>query len=350
MAKKRRNPHRGLITVLLLILAAVLGFIGYMVVKAAANDIKGVNQETTQYNLVIGSQNYEDIVGKDLYDNGIVLSDILWTNWMASHYPGFEYVRGEYSLSADMSYEEIAAKLQQPDITHEVVKVAIPEGFNCMEIAERLEENGICSAADFLEACKTTEGYDYNFIAEIPQDSGAVYALEGFLFPATYDFAKNSDAHKIADIMLGTFADRRTDAMNKFCEEHNMTLYELITLASVVQEEALTNESAANIASVFMNRLNSGMQLQSDVTIFYARKLRDTAGISQEVYDSYNTYECEALPAGPITNSGEAVIDAVINYPETKYIFFFSDLQQEFHFAETYQEFEELKEKYPWKE
>ncbi len=349
MAKTKKS-HKGIIAVLLIILLAAVGGVGYMGYTLVMNDINGVKQDTKEYNLVIGSQNYEDVIGKQLFDNGIVLSDVLWTNWMANHYPDFEYVRGEYTLTADMSYEAIAAKLQEPDITHEVVKVVIPEGFNCMDIAELLEENGVCNAADFLEACKTTEGYDYNFLQEIPDNPLVPYKLEGFLFPATYDFAMNSDAHKIANIMLGTFADRRSEAMDRFCEEHDMTLYELITLASVVQEEALTNESAQNIASVFMNRLNQGMQLQSDVTIFYARALRDSLGISQEAYDAYNTYECKALPAGPITNSGEAVIDAVLHYPETKYIFFFSDLQQEFHFAETYQEFEELKAKYPWKE
>ena len=346
----KRKTHKGLIAVLTVLLIAILGVLGYLVYTAATNDINGVKQETKEYTLIIGSQNYEEVVGADLADNGIVLSDVLWTNWMANHYPDFEYVRGEYTLTADMSYEAIAEKLQDPDISHEVVKVVIPEGFNCMDIAARLEENGICSAQDFLAACETTEGYDYNFIKEIPDNALVPYKLEGFLFPATYDFAMNSDAHKIADIMLGAFADRRTEAMDQFCEAHDMTLYELITLASVVQEEALTNESAQNIASVFMNRLNSGMQLQSDVTIFYARALRDTAGISPEAYDAYNTYECKALPAGPITNSGEAVIDAVLHYPETNYIFFFSDLQQEFHFAETYQEFEQLKEQYPWKE
>ena len=343
-----KSKSKGIIVFLVIVLIGIIVAGGYYVYKLASDDVNGNNQSSAEYNLVIGANDYEYEIGQMLANNNIVISDVLWTNWMENNYPEFEYVRGEYLLRADMSYEEIAQKLKNPDITHEVVKVVIPEGFNVMDIAQRLEENEICSADAFLEACSTTEGYDYDWL-EVPDSDLIGYKLEGFLFPATYDFAKNSDPHKIADIMLGIFEQHITDKMRAFCDEHGMTLYELITLASVVQEEALTNESAENIASVFMNRLNSGMQLQSDVTIFYARALRDKKNISQESYDAYNTYTCKALPIGPITNSGDAVISATVNYPETKYIFFFSDLQDEFHFAETYQEFEDLKAKYPWK-
>ena len=137
--------------------------------------------------------------------------------------------------------------------------------------------------------------------------------------------------------------------MEKFCTENDMTMYDLITLASVVQEEALGQSSAKNIASVFMNRLKKGSKLQSDVTYFYARDLRDDYGFSQKVYYAYYTYRCPGLPAGPISNSGSDIIDAVVNYPKTDYLYFFSDLQQEFHFAKDYDEFVALQKKYPWK-
>ncbi len=87
--------------------------------------------------------------------------------------------------------------------------------------------------------------------------------------------------------------------------------------------------------------------LQCDVTYFYAKNLLDH-GFSKAVYDSYYTYRCPALPSGPITNSGMDIIDAVINHPDTNYLFFFSDLKGEFHFASTGEEFEALKQKYPW--
>ena len=149
--------------------------------------------------------------------------------------------------------------------------------------------------------------------------------------------------------MLDAFDLRLSDKWLDFCDKNNMSLFELINLSSVVQEEAFGADSAGNIASVFINRLNKGAKLQSDVTYFYARDLRDDYGFSQEVYDAYYTYRCSGLPAGPITNSGEDIINAVVNHPDTDYLYFYSDLNKEFHFAKDYDEFVALQKKYPWK-
>ncbi len=347
MAKKKKSG--GVIALLVIILIAVIGGFGYYFYGIIQNDIGGKNQPQTQYTLEITKSDYEYEIGKKLYNNKIIISDALWTNWMSKHYPDFKYINGEYNLSADMSYEEIAQKLQNPDVSHEGVKVAIPEGYNVMEIAKTLEENGVCNAQDFLEICKSTDGFDYDFLSTVPDSGLIAYKLEGFLFPATYDLAKNTEPREVADEMLKAFADRMTDDMTQSCKKNDMTIFELITLASVVQEEALGQNSAKNIASVFVNRLNKGAKLQSDVTYFYARDLRDKQGFSQEVYDAYYTYRCKGLPAGPITNSGMDIIDAVVNHPDTDYLYFYSDLQQEFHFAKDYDEFMALQKKYPWK-
>lgn len=345
---KRKKSKLPLILfiILIVIIAGVAAMYFYTQIN---NDILGKNQSDDAYTLVIEKKDFEYEVGQKLANNKIVCSDVVWTNWMSNHYPDFEYINGEYNMTASMSYEEIAEKLQNPDISHKAVKVCIPEGTNAMQIAEILEENGICKAADFLEVCKSTDGFDYDFLKTVPDSDLIAYKLEGFLFPATYDFAMNSEPRDIVEQMLDAFDYRITDDMEKFCNDNDMTMYELITLASVVQEEALGQSSAKNIASVFMNRLKKGSKLQSDVTYFYARDLRDDYGFSQKVYDAYYTYRCPGLPAGPISNSGSDIIDAVVNYPKTDYLYFFSDLQQEFHFAKDYDEFVALQKKYPWK-
>jgi UPF0755 protein len=345
---KRKKSKLPLILfiILLVIVAGVAALYFYTQIN---NDILGKNQSDDTYILVIEKKDFEYEVGQKLANNKIVCSDVVWTNWMSKHYPDFEYINGEYNMTASMSYEEIVTKLQNPDVSHKSVKVCIPEGTNAMQIADILEENGICKAADFLEVCKSTDGFDYDFLETVPDSDLIAYKLEGFLFPATYDFAMNSEAKDIASQMLEAFDYRITDDMEQFCKDNDMTMYELITLASVVQEEALGQSSAKNIASVFINRLKKGSKLQSDVTYYYARDLRDEYGFSQEVYDAYYTYRCSGLPAGPISNSGSDIIDAVVNYPKTDYLYFFSDLQQEFHFAKDYDEFVALQKKYPWK-
>ena len=349
MTKKKKKKHGAVIAVLVIILAAILGVFGYFGYTLINNDIQGKKQESKEYTLIITKSDFEYEIGKKLYNNGVVVFDTVWTMWMEKHYPDFEYINGEYNMNSSMSYEEIATKLQNPDISHKTVKVAIPEGYNVMQIAKTLEENEICKAADFLEVCKSKEGFEYDFLKSIPDDKLIAYQLEGFLFPATYDFAMNSDARDIADSMLDAFELRISDKWTAFCEKNNMTLFELINLSSIVQEEAFGVSSAGKIASVFINRLEKGAKLQSDVTYFYARDLRDEYGFSQEVYDSYYTYRCDGLPSGPISNSGVDIIDAVVNHPDTDYLYFYSDLNKEFHFAKDYDEFVALQEKYPWK-
>jgi hypothetical protein len=330
-------------------IAAVIAACAFFGVKIK-NDINGSEKGTpTEYTLVIESKDYQYEVSKMLADNGIVLDDSIWSAWMDKHYPDFTYINGEYYMKSNMSYEEIAQKLQNPDISHKVVSVAVPEGYNVFDIAKTLEENQICSAKDFYAAVSTTEGYDYDWLADFPSDRSHIgFILEGFLFPATYDFSMNSDAKVIVDKMLAAFDDRLSDKVTAYCKKNNMSLYQFITLCSIVQEEALSDDSAANIASVLINRLNKGSKLQCDVTYFYAKKLLDY-GFSRDTYDSYYTYRCPALPSGPITNSGMSIVNAVINHPDTNYLYFFSDLQGGFHFAATGQEFEQLKQKYPWK-
>lgn len=331
------------VAVVLIIVAVVLGY------NYVQDDINGLRGTDTAYTLEIEAKDFEYEIGQKLKNNGIIKSDIVWTNWMSKHYPDFVYINGEYNLHSYMTYEDIAEKLQNPDISHKSVKVVIPEGYNVMDIAKTLEENEICKAKDFLEVCKSKNDYDYDFLESIPNDPLIAYQLEGFLFPATYDLPQNSEPKDVAEYMLETFDYHYTDEMKEYCKKNNVTLFELVTLASVVQEEALGNKSAENIASVFVNRLEKGVKLQSDVTYFYGAKLRDEYGFSQEVYDAYYTYRCEGLPAGPITNSGDAIMKAVVNHPDTDYMYFFSDLQQDFHFAKTYEEFVALQEKYPWK-
>ncbi len=342
MAKNKNNAAKIVIAVLIVVLAGIGAYFGYTFVS---NDINGNEEYKTEYNLYISDGDTQYDVSQRLYSNGIVANDSLWSNWMDRHYPDYEYCAGEFLLTNDMSYEEIAQKLQNPDVSHKSVSVCIPEGYNVFDIATALEENGICSGKDFLEACRSKDDYDYSFISEIPESDTIAYELEGFLFPATYDFEENMDAGEIVDEMLAAFADRITDSWRSYCSENDITLYELVTLASVVEKETLGEGVAQNIASVFINRLNSSHKLQSDVTIDYGNALRAN-GFDDSVVTSYNTYKCSALPSGPICNPGVANIDAVVNHTDTDYFYFFSyNNGADFYFTDDYSDFSKNWEK-----
>lgn len=334
------KKNKGLSVIVILLAVILIAVVGYFAYSYISKDINGNDGTDKDYTLVIESSDFQYDVSQKLYQNGIVLNDSLWSSWMDRHYPDFIYINGEYALNSSMSYEEIAAKLQNPDISHKTVSVCIPEGYNVFQIADTMEENGICSAESFLSACKDKSAYSYDFLDSIPSDDKIAYQLEGFLFPATYDIGENSDAHSVVSTMLDAFELRITSQWTDYCTANNMSLYELVTLASVVEEETLGQGVAENIASVFINRLEKGQKLQSDVTIFYGNELR-SHGFSDTVVESYNTYKCQALPSGPVTNPGVANIDAVVNHNDTDYFYFFSyNNGADFFFTADYNEFQ----------
>ncbi len=342
-----KKSNKGIIALLIVILLAVLFVGGYYVYGKINADIKGNPDDKTEYTLIIEKSDFQYDVSQKLYNNGIVINDSVWSSWMDKHYPDFKYINGEYLLTAGMSYEEIAEKLQNPDVSHTTIKVVIPEGYNVFDIAKTLENNNICSSVSFLEACKTKDPYEdsFTFLKDFPESNTVAYELEGFLFPATYDFGENSDAADVVKEMLGAFSSRLDSSWTDYCSKNNMTLYELVTLASVVEKETLGQGVAQDIASVFVNRLNSSTQLQSDVTIDYGNALRE-AGFSDEIVTSYNTYKCSALPSGPICNPGISNIDAVVNHNDTGYMFFFSyNNGSDFYFTDSYNDFSSQWEK-----
>ena len=337
-AKKSRLPLI-LISALLLILLAVAAYFGYNYVQ---NDINGSRNTNEEYNLVIEAEDFQYDVGQMLMQNGIIKNDTVWTMWMDKHYPDFKYINGEYLLNSAMSYEDIAAKLQDPDVSHTTVSVCIPEGYSVFRIADTLEENNICTADAFLNACKSCAPYieEYDFLQGVPSDSTVAYELEGFLFPATYDLSENSEPSDVINEMLSAFSNQISSKWTDYCTANNMSLYELITLASVVEKETLGEGVAEKISSVFINRLNASQQLQSDVTIDYGNKLREV-GFDDKIVTSYNTYKCKALPSGPICNPGVANIDAVVNHAKTEYFYFFSyNNGADFYFTDNYDDFQ----------
>ena len=200
MTKKKNKFMRILLPVLLIVALVAAGLYAYNLVRT---DVAGERGSSAKYTLVIEDNDFAYEIGAKLKNVGMIKSDTVWTWWMDRNYPDFTYYNGEYYLNAGMSYQELAEKLQNPDISHKKVKVTIPEGYTVFDIASTLEKKNVCSAKDFLKACSTTEGYDYDWLADFPKNDPHVgYILEGFLFPATYDFGENSKATDIADAML----------------------------------------------------------------------------------------------------------------------------------------------------
>ena len=247
---------------------------------------------------------------------------------------------GEYQLSAAMSAIDIARELQ--DATPEQVTFIILPGWRMEEIAASLPTSGLSiSPEEFLTAARSPHP-DYDFL------SGAA-TTEGFLFPDSYIVPRGVNAQELVNGFLRNFALRLTpDIKNGFAQQ-GLTIYEAVTLASLVEREAVQQEEQPLIASVYLNRLNMGMKLDADPTVQYALGYSPIQQswwtspltlIDLQVNSPYNTYLNEGLPPAPIANPGMDALRAVAFPAESNYLFFRARCDGSgFHeFSETFDE------------
>ena len=269
---------------------------------------------------------------------------------------------GTYQLCYNYDYHALVNGMVEYSPNRTTVRVMIPEGMTCAQIFALMEKNGVCTAAE-LEQCAANSEFDYWFLEGIPY--GENNRLEGFLFPDTYDFYEADDPERVLDKLLSNFdkkfseeAQAQLEVLNEwlaarlaengldeeYIEAHRLGVYELITIASMIEKETAGADESGEIASVIYNRLSSPEYfpyLNIDAAIVYA-----LGGIDGELtmddlqIDSpYNTYNRVGLPAGPISNPGLSSITAALNPDETNYYYYALDKSTGYHhFSETYDE------------
>lgn len=227
------------------------------------------------------------------------------------------------------------------------VRVTFPEGFTAVQIAEKLEENGVCSAKDFLSLVTDDEYLStlaYRFISGIENPENRPFNLEGYIFPDTYDFYKGESAERALSRFLSNTEKKLTDEYYLRAEELGYTMDEIISLAAIVQEEATTADEMGKVSSVVHNRIvGVGYgKIQCDVTIHYINDyVTDSPyleGDTEKYKELYNTYKCVGLPEGAITNPGLDAIKAALYPEDTDYFFFVTDEDWNYYYAETYAE------------
>ena len=272
---------------------------------------------------------------------------------------------GTYTLNSYFDYNAMINAMSSYEKPREIVTVVIPEGYNCAQLFTLLEAYEVCTIEE-LEQCAANgkeEFGDYWFLTdEIPW--GEKYCLEGYLFPDTYEFYTNDDPDRVLHKLLTNFDARFTDKMKENLDNINarygLTLHEMLTIASMVEEEAVgatkssTEYEGYNIASVYYNRLiNKNGEFPThimgcDATVYYA--MGDYFGAAGELTadhlntDSpYNTRKYGGLPPGPITNPGSYSIYAALDPNETDYHYYVYDPEQKCHvFALTETEFNRI--------
>ena len=270
-------------------------------------------------------------IGDELVRHGVLDGKIPF--WWKARQSGAasNFKTGMYALHPRMSADAVLQKLTSGDTA--VVKFTIPEGFGVKEIAKRLADEGLVDEQEFLTKAKNYAPYDY-----IKRKSDIRYACEGFLFPDTYELHEEASADAILKMMSEDFDTRLTPELRARAQEMNLSIHDLITLASLVEKEARYAEDRPIIAQVFFKRLKLGMPIQSDTTLQYLMNApKEDVSIKDTKIDSpYNTYQNKGLPPGPIASPGMAAIKAVLYPADTDYLYFVADRQGHNHYSTNY--------------
>ncbi len=221
-----------------------------------------------------------------------------------------------------------------------IVTLTFPEGYTVTQIAEKLEENGVCSVNDFLSAVNNPSDELLEKLG-ITNRYERIFTLEGYVFPDTYEFYKNESADSVLMRFTDNFLSKITEDDRARAIELGYTMDQIVTIASIIQEESGRSEQDGKVSSVLHNRLNTSTQIQCDVTIEYLTKYCEPYlenGLTEENKNNYNTYKCLALPKGAITNPGYAAIQAALYPEQTDYLYFVTDADWNYYYAATWSE------------
>ena len=324
-------------------------------------DYTGMAKKSHEADIVIDSTMNVDDIAETLHENGIIEMPWLFKTYINMKDEAEGVLDGEYTVNSTMSYSNIITLLKTVRQYTNTVTVMIPEGYNAQQIGQLLEENLVCRADDF-EKYYRSKLEKYDFEEQITVTENRFYALEGYLFPDTYEFYVIDDlpdkpsmdtsqyAKQAAEKMYSNFQNKITKKMYARAKELGMTFDEVVTLASIIQKEGTNEENMANISSVFHNRLENMYEyphLQSDTTDNYIEDVirpnipSSSLALYENVITAYDTYTCEGLPAGPICSPGLEAINAALYPAETDYYYFLSSSDGVFYYASTVEKHEQ---------
>jgi UPF0755 protein len=315
--------------------------------------LKPAGTDATPVRFTIQPGELPATVAARLEQQGLITSAEVFLNLVKYKKVGAKIQAGEYVLRKTMTMDEIIEAIQHG--LARMITLTIRPGWRVEEIADYLATLGLKNYQrdQFLRLVREGK-FDYAFLKDRPKN--APPSLEGFLFPETYNVPYDIASETLIALMLETFGQRVSDKTRQQIAAQKMTLYEAVTLASIVEREAVVASERPIIASVFLNRLKKKMFLQADSTAQYALGYQSatkqwwkspvTIEELASVNSPYNTYRNLGLPPGPICNPSLASIAAVAEPAPTDYLYFYSKGDGTHAFARTYEEHLQNQQKY----
>ena len=358
--KKKKSRLKGCLvtTLVLLILFGAGGFFGLSYAKSALQPVDPSSKQYVRVQIPDGANTQQ--IGSALEKSGVIKNGLVFTVY-AKYKNYTELKSGYYNLQKSMSVEDVIKELQKggtpepQEVT--LAELTIPEGYTLEQIAHTVGQ----LQGEFKEPM-TAEAFmakvqDETFIAQevakypnllenLPaKDSGVRYRLEGYLFPATYTIKESTTIESLIDNMLAAM-DKNLSPHYAAIKEKNLTVNELLTIASLVEKEGAKTEDRKLIAGIFYNRLNQNMPLQSNIAILYAEgklgqniSLADDAAIDTSIDSPYNVYTKVGLMPGPVDSPSLDAIESSINQTKSDYLYFVANVQDgKVYYAKTREE------------
>ena len=352
--KSKKRGHRAVFWLMTFLLMIVIFFLCFrlsydyviesMTEKLDESLLEIDPEEAVTVEIPLGSGT--EVIASILKEKGIIENPFLFK--LISKFEGYDgqYKSGVHTLKNGLTYRQVMKILATNPKQDQSIWVTIPEGYAYTQIADLLSEKGVVDRKKFDEVANNYD-FDFDFIDDIPKDRK--YRLEGYLFPDTYEFDPAAGEVAAINKMLTRFDEMITDKMYERMEEMDMTLDEVVILASIIEREAKVSEERPIISGVLHNRLNSKdksmRKLQVDATIQYIY-LNEQGRVKEvlltedtKIDNPYNTYLYEGLPPGPISCPGEDSLRAAL-YPEGDYLFYVlkEDGTGTHYFSKTYEE------------
>ena len=337
-------PHilaTGIWAVLILFIGITLG----KTVWLCAGDLLALGKTGQAASITIEQGDTLADVALKLEEAGMIRYDSLFETFAKLTGKGDKIRTGTISFDSKIVYDynALISAMSYRGGRSDTIEVTIPEGYNCKQIFALLEEKGVCTVKELEEYAANGELSEYWFLDGVKR--GSKYCLEGFLFPDTYEFYLEAEPKSAIEKMLDgfdyRFSDRLKEKFQKLNEnlKLNLSFYEMVIMASMVQKEKATDPEGYTIASAFYNRMRKPADfpfLNCDSTIVYAK---DVYAGQTAVINSYDTYEVTGLPPTPICNPGLSSLDASLEPEETGYYYFVLNRETNRHvFAKTYSE------------
>ncbi|RDG22755.1 endolytic transglycosylase MltG [Lactococcus cremoris] len=363
--KKKKVTAGKIITVIVVLLILVVGgtgWYGYNFVKSGIQPLDSKNTTVKSISIPAGSSSKQ--IGEILQRQSIIKNGMIF-----QYYTKFknysEFKSGYYNLSPNMSLSTIASKLEEGGTEKPVAptlgKILIPEGYTLTQIAKAVTVNSNSqeknaktpfSEADFMKTvqdptfiAKMVKAYPKLFASLPTKDSGIKYQLEGYLFPATYDYTKSSTVESLIENMIEAMNAQLTPYYDTMTQK-NLTVNDVLSLAALVEKEANNDDDRRNVAATFYNRMNQGMTLGSNLSILYAEgklgektSLAEDANIDTNLDSPYNLYANTGFGPGPVDSPSLSSIKAVLNPAQNDYLYFVADVTTgKVYFAKTLEE------------